>query len=185
MKRDVTQSGKRTQRGAVDDAMAAARRYFVNNLRDLRKQLGIDFLLSLAAFEDLVRQSSGVHALNGTANVYLNQYAPESYLNSYQKDVLLRLAVATVKLGGVGHSVKKLKKFVKSIAPQSSGCFDVSAKTISQSHEEEGLSLVEEGKKKVKESEENEENGTVPVDVYGSLDNVFSEIFVHIERLLT
>jgi hypothetical protein len=56
MKRDVTRNGVRTQRGAVDDAMAAARRYFTNNLRDLRKQLGIDTLLGLAPYEELCTQ---------------------------------------------------------------------------------------------------------------------------------
>lgn len=53
MKRDVTQNGVRTQRGAVDDAMSAAQRFFVNNLRDEHKQLGIDLLLGLANYETL------------------------------------------------------------------------------------------------------------------------------------
>lgn len=57
MKRDVTQNGVRTQRGAVDDAMSAAQRFFGNNLRDQHKQLGIDLLLGLADYETLTRNA--------------------------------------------------------------------------------------------------------------------------------
>eukprot|EP01032_Pedospumella_encystans_P017612 gene17612-20065_t len=53
MKRDVTRGGRRTQRGAMDDAVAGARRYFMNNLKDSQKQLGIDLLLGLAEYHTL------------------------------------------------------------------------------------------------------------------------------------
>ena len=53
MKRDVTRGGRRTQRGAMDDAVAGARRYFMNNLKDSQKQLRIDLLLGLAGYDTL------------------------------------------------------------------------------------------------------------------------------------
>ena len=45
MKRDVTKIGKRTKKGALDDALSGAKRYFVNNYKDTEKQAGIDLLL--------------------------------------------------------------------------------------------------------------------------------------------
>lgn len=74
----------RTQRGAVDDAMAAARRYFANNLRDLRRQLGIDVLLGHARYADLV--SSTRRRDQGA--VELEVYAPQSYREGYYRRVV-------------------------------------------------------------------------------------------------
>lgn len=102
MKRDVTRNGVRTQRGAVDDAMAAARRYFANNLRDLRRQLGIDVLLGLARYQDLAHHSCASHsvirvssqeggsvAAGGSGErVEMELYAPKAFRAEYARRVL-------------------------------------------------------------------------------------------------
>lgn len=75
MKRDVTQNGVRTQRGAVDDAMSAAQRFFSNNLRDQHKQVGIDLLLGLADYETLIPQTTSTAAAARSAGrVVQNQH---------------------------------------------------------------------------------------------------------------
>ncbi|KAJ1422531.1 SacI homology domain-containing protein [Ochromonadaceae sp. CCMP2298] len=45
MKRDVTKNGVRTQKGAFDDAVSFATRYYLNNYKDESKQAGIDLML--------------------------------------------------------------------------------------------------------------------------------------------
>lgn len=45
MKRDVTRTGVRTQQGAIDDAVSGMKRYYVNNYKDWRRQLGVDLML--------------------------------------------------------------------------------------------------------------------------------------------
>lgn len=45
MKRDVTKTGRRTHKGALEDAISYAQRYISNNYRDLHKQRGIDLLI--------------------------------------------------------------------------------------------------------------------------------------------
>jgi hypothetical protein len=45
LKRDVTKYGKRTTRGAINDGVNSARRYFINNYHDEKNQLGLDLIL--------------------------------------------------------------------------------------------------------------------------------------------
>lgn len=45
MKRDVTRSGQRTHKGAMDDAIASVQRHFINNWFDRDRQRGVDILL--------------------------------------------------------------------------------------------------------------------------------------------
>jgi len=45
LKRDVTRQGKRTNKGAFDDGMNSALRYFINNYKDAQRQKGIDLIL--------------------------------------------------------------------------------------------------------------------------------------------
>lgn len=45
MKRDVTRSGQRTHKGAMDDAIASMQRHFINNWLDRDRQRGVDILL--------------------------------------------------------------------------------------------------------------------------------------------
>ena len=72
MKRDVTRGGRRTQRGAMDDAVAGARRYFMNNLKDSQKQLGIDLLLGLAEYQTLQDIHNNVSGDNNSSEDVTN-----------------------------------------------------------------------------------------------------------------
>lgn len=54
LKRDVTITGKRTKIGAVEDALASATRYYINNWRDVDRQIGIDFLLGYIDGKDVI-----------------------------------------------------------------------------------------------------------------------------------
>lgn len=89
MKRDVTRGGKRTQRGAVDDAVAGARRFFENNVRDSHRQLGVDLLLGLVPLRALKARGVGGSGTSGNDSALvsgrsvpvrrlLRQYAPWS-----------------------------------------------------------------------------------------------------------
>jgi hypothetical protein len=46
MKRDVTETGKRTRRGLFNDGISFLQRYFANNYRDQHYQNGINFLVN-------------------------------------------------------------------------------------------------------------------------------------------
>lgn len=73
MKRDVTRTGHRTHKGAWDDAMAGARRYFVNNFRDKSRQRGVDLLLGESiAHASNCKNGSNLLNLRGGANVTTN-----------------------------------------------------------------------------------------------------------------
>lgn len=45
LKRDVTRLGRRTRRGAIDDGINSAMRYYINNYQDTDRQIGVDALL--------------------------------------------------------------------------------------------------------------------------------------------
>ena len=77
MKRDVTRGGRRTNRGALDDAVAGARRFFMNNVRDTHRQLGVDVLLGLGEYSVLCGGNSS--RSGGEKKPLLHQYAPLSY----------------------------------------------------------------------------------------------------------
>eukprot|EP01041_Mallomonas_annulata_P007454 gene7454-15245_t len=47
LKRDVTRHGRRTSKGAFDDGLNSAIRYYVNNFKDHRRQKALDLMLGL------------------------------------------------------------------------------------------------------------------------------------------
>ena len=47
LKRDVTREGRRTNRGAFDDGVNSAMRYYINNYKDAHRQRGVDLVLGL------------------------------------------------------------------------------------------------------------------------------------------
>ena len=47
MKRDVTQFGKRTTKGKLDDGVAFAKRYVINNCQDFTRQKGLDLIIGM------------------------------------------------------------------------------------------------------------------------------------------
>jgi hypothetical protein len=74
MKRDITRTGVRTNKGALDDAVSGAQRFFVNNYRDAKKQLGIDMMLGLTEFEEksVVFSHKAMKHISSGANVMSN-----------------------------------------------------------------------------------------------------------------
>jgi hypothetical protein len=74
MKRDITRTGVRTNKGALDDAVSGAQRFFVNNYRDAKRQLGIDMMLGLTEFEEksIVFSHKTTKHISSGANVMSN-----------------------------------------------------------------------------------------------------------------
>jgi hypothetical protein len=157
MKRDVTRSGVRTQRGAMDDAISGARRYFANNLRDLRRQLGIDVLLGWARYSDLV---PGLlpHATD-TARVQMLVYAPKAYREGYFRRVI-RAMTATQK--GIKQPTGSLKK----------------EKLAAENLDEGGCDILASGGQLKQE----EPNATQTPEC--ALEDVLTDVIQHLEKLL-
>jgi hypothetical protein len=157
MKRDVTRSGVRTQRGAVDDAISGARRYFANNLRDLRRQLGIDVLLGLARYCDLV-PGLGQYA-ESKAGVQMFVYAPKAYREGYFRRVI-RAMTATER----GHK-------------QRAGSLKKERFPVEDVDEEGGDVCAPSGQLKQGEP-------SAAQKAEGALEDVLSDMLEHLEKLL-
>jgi hypothetical protein len=181
MKRDVTRNGVRTQRGAVDDAVAAARRYFTNNLRDVRKQLGVDTLLGLASYEELsalhglASPSSAAESRNrlrreGAAKeetVALEQYAPLGHRQAHLHGILSSLPMQRV------NGEKKRRAEESDSRKHRSGALPVkqSAEVVHAEHPRPGAGKFESA---VNAAE----------DAQDELSALLSDIVHHVERLI-
>jgi hypothetical protein len=109
MKRDVTRTGHRTRKGAWDDAVAGARRYFVNNFRDSARQRGVDLLLgkvdahgnkTRVLLHSIKDRKSGTSFFNlrGGANVTINSDKTSSFddgLDAILQEILRDVEGAT------------------------------------------------------------------------------------------
>jgi hypothetical protein len=157
MKRDVTRSGVRTQRGAMDDAISGARRYFANNLRDLRRQLGIDVLLGLARYCDLV-PGLGQHA-ESKAGVQMLVYAPKAYREGYFRRVVRAMTATEKGFKQPADSLKKEKFSAEDLDEE--GC-DISASSGRLKQEEPNATQKPEG----------------------ALEDVLTDVVQHLEKLL-
>ena len=124
MKRDVTHSGVRTHRGAVDDAMAAALRYWNNNLRDVHRQHGINVLLGLEHYEEdnvHIQQKENIQVNVELGNdmknhTILSQYAPLEYRQERVRRILSifprRLQTIVRRFSKKKHHINRTKERV-------------------------------------------------------------------------
>ena len=68
LKRDVTRHGKRTHKGALDDGINSLLRYYINNVKDKSRQLGLDFLLGVWGKEESSLDKA-IHSVEGSIEV--------------------------------------------------------------------------------------------------------------------
>lgn len=167
MKRDVTHSGVRTHRGAVDDAMAAALRYWNNNLRDVRRQHGINVLLGLAHYEDNahLQQKENIQVNGELGNVMkdhtvLSQYAPLEYRQERVRRILSlfprRFQTIVRRFSKNKHHINKTKERV-----------------IGVKHEKSSGNI----ENKVYESEEDKNSSD-------DLDSIMNRIVIEVNKML-